>query len=205
MRRFFAYMAFSFGLLLFPAAHGASLDAEQQKTIAKITDYLNGLKTLESNFAQISSNGAFADGKVFMKRPGLMRLTYNPPTLAELVVRNGTIIYHDKEYKNVSYYPLSSTPLSVLLAENLSLNEDVNIIDLARAPGVIELTLSERDDPATGTVTLVFADKPLELRKWSVRDAQGIVTTVALLDPVMGAKIDPDIFKFDNPQYDRID
>lgn len=204
MRHLFLLMA----LVVLPFATQAqdlALTDTQKQTVQRLQTYLNDLNTLSAGFAQITSSGEFSDGKVFLSRPGKMRLTYNPPLKTEIVVRSGTIIYHDKEYRQVTYYPLNASPLGVLLQENLSLTKDVQIIDVAQAPGVIELTLVDREDPGMGTVTLVFSDKPLALRKWIVVDAQGIMTQVSLLNPVIGAPIEADKFAFVDPKYDQLD
>ncbi len=187
------------------ADEDVKLTAEQTQLAEKLRTYLNGMKTLKGSFAQISSNGDYADGKVVLSRPGKMRLTYNPPLKSEIVVRKGTIIYHDKEFRQVTYYPLSATPLAVLLQDKLSFEDDVRIIDVAQGPGVIEMTLVDREDPGMGSVTLVFSSAPLELRKWSVIDAQGIMTQVSLLNATLGAKVDPKTFDFIDPKYNQID
>ncbi|SCA56483.1 Outer membrane lipoprotein carrier protein LolA (fragment) [Candidatus Terasakiella magnetica] len=202
MLRLVSFTLFAF-LLFAPQGQAGTLSAEKQALAEKLRTYLNEMKTLTGNFAQISSNGAYADGKVYLARPGQMRLIYNPPSQTELIVRSGTIIYHDKEFKQVTYYPLNATPLAVLLQEELSFDKDVEIVDLSQASGVIELTLVDREDPGMGSVTLIFSDAPLELRKWSVIDAQGIMTQVSLLNSIMGRKIDSKYFDFVDPQYDQ--
>ncbi|MDV7341168.1 outer membrane lipoprotein carrier protein LolA [Terasakiella sp. A23] len=201
-------LLFALSLLIFttPAfAQDVKLTAEQMELAEKLRTYLNGMQTLKGSFAQISSNGDYADGKVVLSRPGKMRLTYNPPLKSEIVVRKGTIIYHDKEFKQVTYYPLSATPLEVLLQDKLSFEDDVRIVDLAEAPGVIELMLVDRDDPGMGSVTLVFSTAPIELRKWTVVDAQGIMTQVSLLNARSGVEVDPKTFDFIDPKYNQID
>jgi len=186
-------------------AQEVTLSAEQQATAEKLRTYLNKLKTLKGGFAQISSTGEYADGKVYLSRPGKMRLVYNPPSKTELVVRKGSIVYHDKEFKQVTYYPLDATPLGVLLKDEFSFETDVRVIDVAQGGGVIEMTLVDREDPGMGSVTLIFSDKPLALRKWAVVDAQGIMTQVSLLNPVHGVKLDPKLFEFTDPQYNKQD
>ncbi len=42
------------------------------------------------------------------------------------------------------------------------------------------------NDPLEGNLTLIFSDKPLGLKKWTVTDAQGVVTNVSLLGEVWG-------------------
>ncbi|NVK18769.1 MAG: outer membrane lipoprotein carrier protein LolA [Methylocystaceae bacterium] len=202
MYRLFFFLCFVV-LCVSGTAQAVSLSPEQTQLTEKISQYLNNMKTLKGSFAQISSNGSYADGKVILSRPGKMRLTYNPPMKSEIVVRRGTIIYHDKEFRQVTYYPLNATPLAVLLQDNLSFENDVEIVDLAQGAGVIELTLVDREDPGMGSVTLVFSDAPLELRKWVVIDAQGVMTQVSLLNATTGVSIEPDTFDFVDPQYDK--
>ncbi len=203
MLRLFAILTFL--LTAVPVqANEPSLSADQQALVEKIRNYLDDLKTLKGSFAQISSDGTYADGKVYMSRPGKMRLVYNPPVKTEIIVRRGTIIYNDKEYHQVNYYPLSSTPLAVLLDEKINFEKDVQIVDLAQGTGVIELTLVDREDPGMGSVTLIFSDAPLELRKWSIVDAQGVMTQVSLLNATYGAAIDAKQFDFIDPKYDAL-
>jgi len=47
----------------------------------------------------------------------------------------------------------------------------------------------------------VLADRPLELKKWMVTDAQGVTTTVSLLDARTGIAIDPKLFEFVDPNF----
>ncbi|WP_417789471.1 LolA family protein [Terasakiella pusilla] len=201
MTRLFFFLC----LILLPLqshAEDVKLTPEQTQLAKKLRTYLNELKTLKGTFAQVSSTGSYADGKVILQRPGKMRLTYNPPQQTELIVRKGTIVYHDKEFRQVTYYPLNATPLAVLLQDTLSFEEDVRIIDLAQSPGVIELTLVDRDDPGMGTVTLVFSDAPIQLRKWVIVDAQGIMTQVSLLNAQTDVPVASNAFDFIDPKYD---
>ncbi len=204
MFRLFAFLAV-FLLSLSGVAQAVALNPQQQVLMEKIKTYLNGMKTLQGGFAQISSTGEYADGKVYMQRPGKMRLIYNPPAQTEMIVRNDTIIYHDKEFKQVTYYPLAATPLAVLLKDQISFEQDVDIVDLSKGRGVIELTMVDKEDPGMGSVTLVFSDAPLALRKWAVVDAQGVMTQISLLNPVSGQKVDPKYFEFIDPGYGRVD
>ena len=200
-------IALVLGLLFLARAEGlaADLTAEQKADVEKIRVYLDGLKTLSGGFAQITSAGDYSDGVVHLQRPGLMHLIYNDPLQIEIIVRNGTIIYHDKADRQVSYYPLNATPLSVLLKENLSFNDDVEVVDLAKGRSTLELMLVDRNDPAMGSVSLIFTQAPFALRKWIIVDAQGITTQVTLLNPVIGSTINPQEFEFSDPRYDQQD
>jgi outer membrane lipoprotein-sorting protein len=72
---------------------------------------------------------------------------------------------------------------------------------VARLPGAVRISVVESDDPASGEITLVFSDRPFELRQWQVRDAQHQVTTVSLFESRVGLPLDPKLFQFINPNF----
>jgi len=76
----------------------------------------------------------------------------------------------------------------------------VTIIKFERGPGVIRISLVENKSPENGQLTLTFADKPLELRQWTIVDQQGKSTTVVLNDTRFGVPVDPKAFTFVDPR-----
>ena len=46
--------------------------------------------------------------------------------------------------------------------------------------------------------TLVFEENPMRLRQWYVKDAQGYVTRVTLMDSAFGVDIPNDVFEIDH-------
>lgn len=176
------------------------LDEEGRALMRQVETYLNGLKTLEARFVQIASNGDFAEGRLYLMRPGKLRIEYDPPK-PDLIVSDGFMLMHyDRELKQASHVPLDSTPAGLLVDERISLNSDkVTVVGLQKEASAIRLGLVRTSDPSEGTVTLVFSEKPLALRKWIVVDAQGIVTTVTLQNPVFGQPLDKKMFYLEIP------
>jgi len=165
--------------------------------LTKIEAYLNRLSTMQSRFVQISSNGAYAEGEVFVSRPGHLRFDYDPPSPVLLVSNGVTLLYYDRELKQASYIPLWETPLWFLVKEKVDLgSDDLLVTDIEEGLGTLSVSLQERDSPESGKVTLIFGDDPVALSKWEVVDAQGILTQVTLVDPVFGGKIDPELFEY---------
>ena len=62
------------------------------------------------------------------------------------------------------------------------------------------MTLVQTEEPGQGSITLVFAEQPLELRRWTVVDAQGLPTHVVLDGVETGVALDDELFVFHNPQ-----
>jgi len=181
----------------------AKLSANDRADIKRIETYLNDLTTLSARFLQVSSTGSYAEGRLYISRPGLMRIDYAPPAKIQIVADGETLIYHDKELEQVSRIDLADTPANVLLQKNIRFTRGpLRVRNVSRSPGIIRLNVIKQDDPQEGTVTLVFSDRPLTLKKWTITDAQGIITTVSLLRSRFSITIDPKIFKFKDPDYE---
>lgn len=178
----------------------AKLTAEDKAEIGRIEDYLNGLKTLESRFLQVTSTGEYSEGKLHLDRPGRLRIEYDPPVPVLIVANRGLLTYFDKELQQVSHVPLSSTPAGILVRDKIALLSDEFVITgIERESQAVRLSLVRASDPQEGSLALVLADRPLELKKWMVTDAQGVTTTVSLLDARTGIAIDPKLFEFSDP------
>ena len=174
----------------------ADLSEQDRSDIGRIETYLNDLKTLQAGFLQIASNGGVATGKLFMSRPGKMRFEYDPPAPIMMIADGIFLIYVDKELEQVTHILLSSTPVGVLVREEIALKGDITLTKFERGPGVLRATIADTEDPEEGEITLVFSDQPLALRKWVVSDAQGVNTTVTLTGLQTGNHLDPELFIF---------
>lgn len=178
----------------------ARLTAGDKAEIGRIEDYLNGLKTLEARFLQVTSTGEYSEGKLHLDRPGRLRIEYDPPVPVLIVANRGLLTYFDKELQQVSHVPLSSTPAGILVRDKIALLSDEFVITgIERESQAVRLSLVRASDPQEGSLALVLADRPLELKKWMVTDAQGVTTTVSLLDARTGIAIDPKLFEFSDP------
>ena len=183
-------------------AHAASPQApsvQDQADIARIENYLNGLKSLKAHFIQAAGDGGLSQGTAWLERPGRMRFQYDPPAPFLLIAGHGVLTFHDRALQQTSNIPLSRTPLGILLADHVVLSGAVTVTAIQRLPGQIQLTLVRTDSPGDGSLTLTFADQPLALRQWTVIDAQRRETRVTLYDVQTGARFDPQLFEQLNP------
>lgn len=183
-------------LLSGPAS--AALSERDRADIARVADYLQDIKSLSARFVQIGPNGELANGTLYLRRPGRLRFEYNPPTPL-LVVADGTwLVLHDTELDQVNRWPVASTPLGVLVADRIDLENEVEVVRVARRPGVLSLTIVDRDAPDEGAIELVFSEPALSLRQWHVRDAQGGITNVSLSETRLNVELPPTLFFFDH-------
>lgn len=187
-------------LALLPAGRAqAALSPGDQADIQRIQNYLNGIRTLVSRFDQVADDGSIASGMLYLQRPGHMRIQYDQPSPILLVATAGQIFYYDGKLDQVSWVAIDDTPAWFLLQNDIRIGGDIAVLDLQRNPGVLNLTLTETKRAARGRVTLVLNDQPLQLRQWSVVDAQNKTVTVTLSDPHFGAPVDPQEFVWTDP------
>ena len=180
-------------------ARPATLNQADKADVTRIEEYLNGLRTLQSRFLQIASNGSTAEGTLYIQRPGRMRIEYDPPTPVLIVADGLHLIYFDKELEQVTHVGLDASPAGILLQEKVALSGDLTITKFERGPSVFRVTVVRGKDTNEGSLTLVFGDSPLSLRKWTVVDPQGVATEVALQNPQPGGTLKPELFKFSAP------
>jgi outer membrane lipoprotein-sorting protein len=176
---------------------------QDQADIAKVEAYLNGIHTMQARFLQVDANGNSIGGNVWMQRPGRMRFEYDPPDRMLLVAGHGLLVYYDPAVRQTSNLFLSSTPLGLLLQDNLRLSGAVTVTGIARSTGQLQITLVRTPRPNDGTITLIFATDPLTLRSWIIRDAQGRRTQISLYDVKYGGTFPQSMFTFVGPQFEH--
>jgi outer membrane lipoprotein-sorting protein len=174
---------------------------DRENIIQKIEDTLNKVKSLKAEFVQRGPQGDVDEGILYLVRPGKIRFQYNEgnPTL---VVSNGSMLsFIDYEIKQVSRWPIDKTPLSVLVDNDISLNDkNIEIPEIIRFAGLIKLSVLQPDQKDQGYITLIFEESTMELKAWEVIDVQGYTTRIALLNPEYNLEIDEKNFTFEDPR-----
>ena len=169
--------------------------------LARIETYLDSLRSMKAQFLQVAPNGAITHGVAWLERPGRMRFQYDPPSPLLLVAGHGLVVFYDASVNQTSNFPISSTPLGILLADHVKLGGDVTVTGMQRLPGQLQVSLMRTASPGDGTLTLIFADNPLMLRQWTVLDAQRQETRVTLYNVELGGSFDPKLFEFIDPRF----
>lgn len=175
-----------------------------ERTLVRISTYLNSLSTIVANFTQVAPDGSISSGKFYLKRPGKMRWQYDPPTPILMVASGRVLVYYDYELEQVSHIPIDSSLASFLGREHIDLtDEDILINKIENNSGVLRITLSQTGKEEEGTLTLEFSDHPLALRNMVVTDAQRQTTTLALNNAEYGKPLDNSLFVFVDPRKKR--
>lgn len=173
------------------------------EALTRLRNYLQTITTLTADFTQTAPDGSLSTGKFYLQRPGKMRWEYAPPTPVLIVSNGSELVYYDSELEQVSTVPLSSTLGGFLAEEEISFTGAVGVEEFSDKDSIVRITLSQREKPDEGKLTLEFSDKPLQLRNMITQDAAGNVTYVALSEIKIGNKLNRELFIFRDPRKKR--
>jgi outer membrane lipoprotein-sorting protein len=171
------------------AAAGSS--APQQ-----IADHFAGVKTMSGEFVQLGPKGEQTGGKFFIQRPGKIRFNYEAPSNIRVIADGKSVVVNNRKLDTWDIYPLSKTPLKLLLDERIDLSA-TSVKGVEEKPDLTTIILGNESVFGDARITLLFDPKSYELRQWTVTDAQGKDTTVMIFNVQTGVKIDPKLFKVD--------
>lgn len=165
-----------------------------QGWVSRIEDTLGKVTTLQARFRQTAADGSTTSGTATLDRPGRMRFDYDKPSPLLLVANDGRVVFQDRSVDQVTTLPLDRTPLGLLLRPEFKLSGDVTVTGFGHRDGEIRVQLVRTQSAGEGSLTLVFSDAPLALLGWSVVDAQGRTTTIALSDVHLGGTVSQSLF-----------
>jgi outer membrane lipoprotein-sorting protein len=203
LRALFLLLPLSLAIPAAPAMAVYRLSQQDKADIARIEAYLNRVDTLRSRFVQLSSDGNFAEGVIYIERPKRLRLQYTNPSNIQVYANGFWLVHVDTELEAVWHVPINTTAASFLVRDKIAFRDDFTVRRVIRQPRLISVELFQTDEPESGKFILTFADQPLGLRKWTVTDAQGISTSVTLAAPAFNVAIPGDVFVFDETKFDR--
>ncbi|KMK65572.1 outer membrane lipoprotein carrier protein LolA [Puniceibacterium sp. IMCC21224] len=155
--------------------------AAAQLSLNEVSAYLNTLTSAKGQFTQINGDGTISTGTLYLKRPGKVRFEYNPPEQALVMANSGQVVIFDKKLRGQpESYPLSQTPLSIILARNVNLGQAGMVTGQNYDGTATTVVAQDPDRREYGSIELKFTDNPVELRQWIIRDGNGSATTVVL-------------------------
>lgn len=175
-------------------AQGAAID--------RVMASLKATTTMTADFVQTAADGRQQAGKLWLERPGRIRFQYTKSPI--LIVANGSrLSFVDYEVRQVSQWPVGSTPLGVLIDSRADLTRFARVTVDTGA----QLRLEARDPkhPEFGAITLAFADDAtapgnLALLGWSALDAQSNLTEIRLANVRYNIAVPRTRFSFRDPR-----
>ena len=161
---------------------------------ALVQKYLKNLNSLEADFFQVSNDGSVKEGKIYLRLPGKLRISYkNPDNL--LITSNGFwLTIQDKKLRQTNNFPINQTPLNLFLNQKLNFNENEFKIKFEKRSGIITLIFSGNKKLNSSIFKLIFTNTPLKLKKWVIVDEFNNETSVLLQNLVSGKKYPNTLF-----------
>ena len=141
--------------------------------------YLEKIQSLKASLTQICPDGRKMSGRLYIKKPGKLRLIYEPAHTLELLSDGERLTQYDWRTKESDSISLEGSPLAFLLKKG-RLQEGALVDRIIMGSKWTQILVRSKEDPEAGQVTLVFQEHPLRLIRWVILDPQGKKTVVSL-------------------------
>ena len=176
-----------------PSRSAPHLSAQQVQLVQRANAYFNQVEMLQGSFLQTASDGRQQRGVLHIKRPGRFRFELAPPYRIVIISDGTQMAIQDYNLKTDDRKDLRATPFHALLGENVDLIRDTHLQEVREVDE--SLLIEFRDDGAeVASVTLLLTMEPMQLKGWSVRDNQNLVTKVEVIEIKTVGRIDERLF-----------
>lgn len=202
-RRLFLALAAALPLTLAvaPAALAQTPSERDRADLTRVEAYLNGITTARARFVQTEQDGRAMEGMMYLQRPGKLRFEFVPPPGPYMIIADGDRLNYVGGGA-LTQLSLDSSPLSLLIAKEIRVEDKLLLTGVERQPGALTLNLVQRKNPQGERVSITFSDRPLQLRHWTITYKNGRAVTVALTDVETGVTLDPKLFVYKAPFSD---
>lgn len=166
----------------------------------KIADHFSSVKTMMGEFVQFGPTGEQTGGKFFIERPGRVLFLYEEPSNIRVVADGSTVVVNNKKLDTWDTYPLSQTPLNLILGDRIDLGSGrVQKVDVSS--DLTTVVMADKKAFGDSQITMMFDPNNYDLRQWTIRDATGKDTTVMIFNVEEGVTFGPKTFHID---YQRV-
>ncbi|WP_040692447.1 outer membrane lipoprotein carrier protein LolA [Pseudaminobacter salicylatoxidans] len=188
----------AFGLATLPVMPGFEAHAQSagMAEAQKIADHFASVRTMAGEFVQFGPRGEQTGGKFYIERPGKIRFDYDGSSRFQVVSDGQSVVLDNRKMNTVDLYPLSKTPLKLLLDTHIDLSGD-KVRSVKQDDDLTTIQLADKSVFGNSRITMMFDPKTYELRQWTITDAQGKDTTVMVFNVREGVQLDASLFKID--------
>jgi outer membrane lipoprotein-sorting protein len=191
-----------FAALMGKSGSTTALSPDQRAIIQRVDGYLSNTQILSGNFVQVGPDGRRSQGEFHIQKPGRVRFDYDPPSPIDIVADGQSVVVRDRKLATQDLYPLSQTPLRFLLADNVDLMKDTNLVAVYADDVFVTVVIEEKNGlVGTSRLMIMFSAKDMQLKQWTVTDPQGYDTTVAVYNLDTSHRPDPKMFAIDYTNY----
>jgi outer membrane lipoprotein-sorting protein len=172
----------------------AAAAASNNRTAQAIADHFSSVGTMQGEFVQFGPRGEQTGGKFFIQRPGRLRFNYDDPSPIRVIADGKNVAIGNMKLKTWDLYPLSKTPLSLLLAQRIDLSAG-SVKSVKEESDLTTIALGNNTVFGNSTITMMFDPKTYDLRQWTITDNQGKDTSVMVFNVKTGMQFDDKVFR----------
>lgn len=170
----------------------------QQVDAAAINAYLTALRSAQGTFKQTNPNGSVQTGAFYLAKPGRIRFEYDTPKGAMVIADGSWVgVFDPKSNRTPTRYPLSSTPLDLLLRDRISLSEPGLVQGATRDASGTRITVVDPENPKAGRMVMSFSNNPIALTSWEITTQAGARTRVELTSLTPGTSPSRSLFNIE--------
>ena len=176
------------------ALFGTPLRAEKI-SLFSLSGYLDSIKKVSGTFTQFNSDKTISTGRIFLFRPGRMRMEYKTPDNSLVIVGGSQIaVFDSKSNTDPRIFPLRKTPLNILLKKQINLKTSNIVIRHEEVENSTVVLLQDPKLSSYGSLKLVFVDHPVTLRQWVITNEMGDQTVLKFKDFINQPNMSSDKF-----------
>lgn len=186
-----------------PVVEPAAAQALSASTAQQIADHFSSIRTMTGEFVQIGPSGQQTGGKFFIERPGKLRFNYDPPSPLRVISDGRSVVVGNSQLGTWDLYPLSSTPLKLLLSRHIDLSGSM-VKSVKQGPDLTTIVLGDHSLFGNSTITMMFDPSTYDLKQWTITDPQGKDTTVMIYNVQTGVQLADNIFRIPQSAHESI-
>jgi outer membrane lipoprotein-sorting protein len=162
----------------------------------QIADHFSNQRTLSGKFVQFGPRGEQTGGTFYLSRPGKIRFNYDKTSPIEVISDGKSVVVHNKKLDSWDLYPLNKTPLKLLLADKIELTGE-QIKSVQQETDTTTIVLGDKTAFGSSKISLMFDTQSLDLKQWTITDAQNLDTTVMIFNVKSDVELDKKLFAID--------
>lgn len=194
------FLVVTFALFI-PLTNPLAGDDQSVALIQTMESALNDIQTMKGDFIFLDQD---QQGRFFLRKPGKMRFEFAPYGQSDLYVADGLMLHlYDPETGGYNNTLINQTPIGFLLDKTVNFEQDLKILSVNQKrtdETQMTLTLTRRQSPESGHITLYFNRDPVHLTGWDIFDPLGQLTRVRFENVSYNTPIEAGLFTFNPPE-----
>jgi outer membrane lipoprotein-sorting protein len=143
--------------------------AAASEAAQRIADHFSSFKTMTGEFVQFGPRGEQTGGTFHIQRPGKVRFDYEAPSDYRVISDGDSVVIDNQKMRTADLYPLSKTPLKLLLDERIDLSGN-RVTGVSEEADLTTIRMADRSVFGNATITMMFDPQSFELRQWTITD-----------------------------------